>query len=316
MLSSAARVAHARHVHLTRFCGAVAVASSIVAAGCVPTAQNDAVKNASKVLQNVHVEMTPAAQIRAVQGTTISVTSDGESASEQTSYEPAEVVSELPVRVTTQYKTDNGSGSDLAELHGLAGKVDIAITIENLTAQSKYLTYDAGGEQKTAAALVGVPLTIAASTKLTGVKPSDVLTGPTGSASNTLAADASTNGILSADDDGSAVVQWGATLAPPQSGASTTLHLVADVNDFAIPTIDLAIQPRLTSDASAAGAVPRRMSRLMRSRMTRARVWAASSMLGFQGSPRVLVARFCLRSWAGHSPLNSQRPAVTRSFYR
>lgn len=59
--------------------------------------------------------------------------------------------------------------------------------------------------------------------------------------------------MLSETEDGAAVVQWATILAPPRSGASTTLRLVADVTDFQVPTIDVAVQPGLNTDLSADG---------------------------------------------------------------
>ncbi|MCU1519612.1 MAG: hypothetical protein JWQ75_4333, partial [Pseudarthrobacter sp.] len=53
--------------------------------------------------------------------------------------------------------------------------------------------------------------------------------------------------------DGATVVQWATVLAPPRSGASTTLRLVADVKDFQVPTFDVAVQPGLNTDLSADG---------------------------------------------------------------
>ena len=48
-------------------------------------------------------------------------------------------------------------------------------------------------------------------------------------------------------------MQWATVLAPPRSGASTTLRLVADVKDFQVPAFDVAIQPGLSTDLSADG---------------------------------------------------------------
>ena len=49
------------------------------------------------------------------------------------------------------------------------------------------------------------------------------------------------------------MVQWATVLAPPRSGASTTLRLVAEVKDFQVPAFDVAVQPGLNTDLSADG---------------------------------------------------------------
>src|SRR5699024_11677674 len=53
--------------------------------------------------------------------------------------------------------------------------------------------------------------------------------------------------------EGDAVVQWGTVLAPPQSEATTTFQLVADVEDFSTPEIDIAVQAGFHTDMSFEG---------------------------------------------------------------
>src|SRR5699024_7651832 len=62
-----------------------------------------------------------------------------------------------------------------------------------------------------------------------------------------------TNGVVSQTTDGNAVVQWGTVLAPPQSEATTTFRLVADVEDFSTPEFDLAVQAGFHTDMSFEG---------------------------------------------------------------
>ena len=218
----------------------------LVTTSCAYAPAPGPVSDPVKLLQNVHVSLTPAAEIQTVEGTTIAVSAAGDSSSEDTTYDAAQVVGELPVRVSLQYRAGTKYGSDLTELRGHTGPVEITLTLENLTVKPQAIEYDAAGQTRVDTALVGAPLTIAASTQLTGVRADQVTAG---SADGTTG----TNGVLSETEDGAAVVQWATILAPPRSGASTTLRLVADVTDFEVPTIDVAVQPGLNTDLSADG---------------------------------------------------------------
>lgn len=213
---------------------------------CAYAPETEPISDPVKLLQNVRVSLTPAAEIQTVEGTTIAVSAAGDSSSEDTTYDAAQVVGELPVRVSLQYRAGTKYGSDLTELRGHTGPVEINLTLENLTVKPQAIEYDAGGQSRVDTALVGAPLTIAASTQLTGVRADQVTAG---SADGTTG----TNGVLSETENGAAVVQWATILAPPRSGASTTLRLVADVTDFQVPTIDVAVQPGLSTDLSADG---------------------------------------------------------------
>lgn len=232
---------HGRAFALVGVVGVVAV----VATGCTSAAP--AVATPTRVLQTVDTSLSSDGSITAVDSTAVSVDDrTGATTSVTSVHTPSDVADDLPIRVTTSYRTADGSGSDLADLEGHDGRVEIDLTVENLTVAPQQLTYDAAGTSRTDPALVGAPLSIAASTVLTGVSPSAVVT-------DSSAGGATTDGIVSADASGDAVVQWGALLAPPRSGASTTLHLVVDADDLAAPTFDLAAQAGLSTDLSVDG---------------------------------------------------------------
>ncbi|PZE69565.1 hypothetical protein [Curtobacterium sp. MCBD17_021] len=202
-------------------------------------------ENPSRVLQTVDTRLAADGSITTISDTAISVGAD-DSSSEVTEHEAAKAASDLPLRVTTQYTTAKKSGTDLADLAGYSGRVEIDLTVENLTVRSRNLTYDVAGASRTTPALVGAPFSIAASTVLSGTAPNRVVT-------DTADAGTATDGVVSANGDGDAVVQWGRLLAPPTSGASSTLHLVADVEDFAAPSFDMAAQPGVSTDLSSTG---------------------------------------------------------------
>ncbi|WOH19415.1 hypothetical protein IRJ34_03565 [Paenarthrobacter sp. GOM3] len=236
-----------RRIPPGRALGVALVALGMIATtSCTPTPKPEPVENPVKLLQSVRVGLSSAAGVHTVEGTTISVSAAGESSAENTTYDAAQVVGELPVRVSLQYRAGEKSGSDLAELKGHTGPVEINLTLENLTVKPQTIQYDAAGQARSDTALVGAPLTVAASTKLPGLRADDVTPG---SADGTTG----TNGVLSSTEDGATVVQWATVLAPPRSGASTTLRLAADVKDFQVPEIDVAVQPGLNTDLSANG---------------------------------------------------------------
>jgi hypothetical protein len=236
-----------RRIAPGRALGAVLVTMGmIVTTSCTQTREPEPVSNPVKLLQSVRVSLSPAAGVQTIEGSTISVSASGDSSAENTKYDTAQVVGELPVRVSLQYRAGEKSGSDLSELQGHTGPVEINLTLENLTVKPRNIQYDAAGQTRSDTALVGAPLTIAASTKLAGVRADDVAAGSADGATGT-------NGVLSSTEDGATVVQWAAVLAPPRSGASTTLRLAADVKDFQVPEFDVAVQPGLNTDLSADG---------------------------------------------------------------
>lgn len=230
-----------------RTVGAALVVLGLAAAtACTPAPEPETVADPVRILQNVRVALSPSAGVETITGTTVSVSAQGNSSAEDTEYEPAEAMNELPVRVSLQYRAGDKSGSDLAELQGHTGPVEINLTLENLTVAPRVLEYDAGGQTRSETALVGAPLTVAASTRLEGIQAKDITPGSADGASGT-------NGVVSTTGDGAAVVQWATLLAPPSSGASTTLRLAADVSDFQVPTIELAVQPGIATDLSTEG---------------------------------------------------------------
>ncbi|GAA4114175.1 hypothetical protein [Enteractinococcus coprophilus] len=201
---------------------------------------------ATKVIQSVDVNLDPAGAITEVASNAVYLDElSGRSNNSTDDYTVEEVVEDLPVRVSTQYTTDEGSGSNLEDLEGHTGRVEIAVTVENLTLNSSDLTYDVAGESRQSSALVGTPLSVAGSVELKDTTASSVVVD--------VESDNTTNGVVSQTTDGDAVVQWGTVLAPPQSEATTTFRLVADVEDFSTPEFDLAVQAGFHTDMSFEG---------------------------------------------------------------
>lgn len=232
---------------LARTWGAVLTIASLgLLTACNNTPQ--ALENPSRVLQSVNVELASNASIAEVKGTAVAVDDvTGESSTTTDSYSPADVASDLPVRVSTSYRTADGTGTDLKDLQGYTGRVEIELTVQNLTVESRDVTFDVAGQSRTEPALVGAPMTIAASTEIPGLEPNSIISSTDDSSAS------GTNGIVSASPEGNTVIQWATLLAPPVSPATTTLRLVANVEDFAAPGIDVAVQPGMHTDLTVNG---------------------------------------------------------------
>ncbi|HEY4577122.1 MAG TPA: hypothetical protein VIG67_04635 [Yaniella sp.] len=221
-----------------------AVIAGLVLSACSNTAFDT--NAATKVLQSVDVNLDSTGAITDVAGQAVYIDEiTGESDSSEESFAVEDVVDDLPVRISTRYETDEGTGTNLDDLDGHTGRVNIEVTVENLTLDSSELTYDVAGESRQTPALVGTPLSVAGSTELEDTRASDIILD--------AESGTTTNGVVSQTSEGDAVVQWGTVLAPPQSEATTTFQLVADVEDFSTPEIDIAVQAGFHTDMSFEG---------------------------------------------------------------
>lgn len=216
--------------------------------GTVTSQSPHQVENATNVLQNVNVQMGRDGEVSSIESTNIYVNDkDRTSSTSNVQFKPKDVVNDLPVRVSLQYSSERGSGTNLNDLNGYSGEITIKVTVENLTVKTQDVTYDASGTSRTSPAPVGTPFSIAASTVLSG-SPTQVITTPD-------AADSSTNGVVSTNDEGKAVVQWGAISAPPVTGSSSSFVLKVKAKDFSAPTFNISVQPGFASDLSGAGII-------------------------------------------------------------
>lgn len=216
--------------------------------GTVTSQSPRQVKNATNVLQNVNIQMGRDGDVSSIESTNIYVNDkDRTSSTSNVQFKPKDVVNDLPVRVSLQYSSERGSGTNLNDLNGYSGEITIKVTVENLTVKTQDVTYDASGTSRTSPAPVGTPFSIAASTVLSG-SPTQVITTPD-------AADSSTNGVVSTNDEGKAVVQWGAISAPPVTGSSSSFVLKVKAKDFSAPTFNISVQPGFASDLSGAGII-------------------------------------------------------------
>ena len=203
------------------------------------------VQNPTHVLQNVNLKLASNGNVSAIDTNNIYVNEQEHKSSSKTiNFKVKDVINDVPVRVSTQYQSSKGTGTNLKDLNGYSGELTIKVTVENLTLKSQEVSYDAGGTKRTNQALVGVPFTVAGSVSLDNVKSNQIIT------SGDKTDDSATNGVISTTGDGKANVQWGAILVPPTSGASTSFTLKVNAQDFKAPDFDIAVQPGFASDLS------------------------------------------------------------------
>lgn len=239
-------VSFAHNSLFKRTCAILAV-STLLLSGC--STQETATVKASNILENVDVNLNSSAHVSKIHSTIVSVDGkSGASSSQEKDYTVRDVVNELPVRITTRYRTDQGSGDNLSDLEGYTGNVNIDISVENLTVKPHLLTYDVAGAQKSKNALVGAPMSVAASATFEGVQPQDIL-------SEATLESGETNGIVSTSDTGNAVIQWGKILAGPSTGSSATFTVNLKTHDFKVPEFAVAAHPGLSTDLTSSSAV-------------------------------------------------------------
>lgn len=204
-----------------------------------------AVPAPQRVLQVVNLDLGSDGSLYGAKDVVVRKAQDGSLSTDTSSVAPSRAVGDLPVRVLTSYRTAKGSGTDLKDLKGYTGRVEVDVTVQNTTVRPEQLSYDSAGRTKTAYALVGAPLTVVASANLGKHAIAEVVTSADSGAV--------TNGALSQDKQGNGTVQWASLLAPPQLAPSTTFTLVMDAKKFSLPSLNLSVQPGLAADPSIGG---------------------------------------------------------------
>ncbi|MGY1688861.1 hypothetical protein [Geodermatophilus sp. SYSU D01105] len=201
-----------------------------------------------QALQAVTVELGTDGAITALTSALVSQDEDG-SQTRTRELDPGENAADLPVRVTTSWRHDGRVGTDLAELAGVSGRVEVNVTVQNTTVRPERFQYDSGGVLRDRYELVTTPLTVVASAVLPEGSGASLVRPQPGAAEP-----GTTNGVVSTDGTAT-TVQWATLLAPPRLSASTTFTLVQDAEDFRLPEIDVAVQPGLATDTSIASLV-------------------------------------------------------------
>lgn len=196
-----------------------------------------------RLLQAVHISLGSDGSVRSISGTNFTV-NGGDVSSSDSSYSPASEASKLPVAVTLGYIYKGRSGTNLADIKGKSGTVEVDVTVTNTTVHTERIS---AGAQSTYS-LISAPVTVAAS----AVVPGGSVTNLKAPSSGTSPGGAQTTGVIQTEQGGDASVQWQAILAPPVLSSVTTFRLVEQTSSFAIPKIKLSAQPGIVTDPSAA----------------------------------------------------------------
>lgn len=220
---------------------------ALLAAAAVGAPVVFADESPQRALQAVTVELGTDGGVTALTSALVSRDEDGEETTTKTrGLDPAEHAGDLPVLITTSWRHDGRVGTDLADLDGVDGRVEIDLTVQNTTVRPERFRYDAAGVARDSYELVTTPLTVVASATLPEDGAATLVRAQPGAAEP-----GTTNGVISTGE-GETTVQWASLLAPPRLSASTTFTLVQDATDFELPQLTLAVQPGLATDTSVA----------------------------------------------------------------
>ena len=150
---------------LAKTLSVIGLATLLAVAG-VAGQQASAQAPPQRVLQAVNLDLGTDGTLYKVKDTVVRKHQDGDLSTDDDDVQPARAAADLPVRVLTSYRTARKSGTDLGDLKGYDGKVEIDVTVQNTTVRPERLTYDSAGRTKVAYALVGAPMTVVASADL------------------------------------------------------------------------------------------------------------------------------------------------------
>ncbi|RBY76940.1 hypothetical protein DQ239_12180 [Blastococcus sp. TF02-09] len=224
--------------------GASAVLLGVAAVGAPVVLADEAPQRA---LQAVTVDLGTDGGVTRLTSALVSRDEDGDATTTKTrGLDPAQHAGDLPVLITTSWRHDGRVGTDLADLEGVSGRVEINLTVQNTTVRPERFQYDAAGVARDSYELVTTPLTVVASATMPEESAATLVRSQPGATEP-----GTTNGVVSAGEGGT-TVQWASLLAPPRLSPSTTFTLVQDATDFELPELSLAVQPGLATDTSVA----------------------------------------------------------------
>ena len=220
--------------------GLVATAAGSAGASSAPS------PGPTHLLQAVDVALAPDGSIVKLTSTDISKTAKTAKAV-TTNFSPQSDSAALPVSVMVGWVANGRTGTDLSQIAGASGTVEVDVTVTNTTVHSQLVTYTDSTGTHQAYALVGAPITVEASADLANGSFSQVQAPASGSASTGQ----NTNGVISTSGS-QTQVQWETILAPPALSATTTFRLVEQTSKFVVPTFDISAQPGLITNPSTA----------------------------------------------------------------
>lgn len=220
--------------------GATAVVVALAVAGPALSLSGGSAEAGApqKLLQVVKVGLGSDGSLTSVDTTDIAQDQSGYHASDA-SLEPTAVADQMPIGVSTLYSAGGKVGSDLNDIAGASGPVQVSITVTDQTASPQRL--DAAGHSF---ALVSTPYTVIATAVVPKKSVSQVLTPAQG---EQLGQD---TGAVTTLPDGDYQIQWAAILAPPALAQSTTFTLGVDATKFQLKSLSISASPGESTDPS------------------------------------------------------------------
>ena len=222
--------------------GTGCVALLAVAGGLLPAPASATTK---RVLQSVVVSLSPDGSLTKVQATDVSQDADGRFRSSKKDIDPRVAAAGIPVVASIAYVHDGRTGTNLEDLDGVKGLVEISITLTNTSARSESFT--TGGAASPSFAQVSIPLTVVGTATLPKSSYSEIMLPPAGTTDPHT-----TNGAVRPVGKEKTVVEWASVLAPPRLPSSATFRIVERTDGFVLPDITLSVQPGLVADPSLA----------------------------------------------------------------
>lgn len=224
-------------------------AVAIIASGLqvLPAA---AAPTVTRALESVDLTLGTDGKITGILANDLLADENGGFSSRRSPVDPAQAINRLPVVVTVGYLYDGRAGTDLKDLSGVSGNVEINVTVTNTSAEARPYPSGVAGAPPTYAQVV-MPLTVVGSATLPMSSATSLVTPPTGAS-----APHTTNGLISTGR-GQSLVQWAAVLAPPRTGATTTFRVVEKAKKFVLPELTIRVTPGLSADPSLEALITR-----------------------------------------------------------
>lgn len=214
-------------------------------------AQADSMSDYDNVLQSVSIAVDSSGTIQSVSDRSVGLSADDKGINgdtEKRDFNPEEVASELPVRVSVYYRGDWGEGFDLSEIAGHSGQVEVTLWVQNLTTSAEKLTPNVGGVSSPRSVLVSAPLTVIASTHLP--ETVHVLSNENLLAAGDISEEAvdgndvrntGTNGVILREENGT-TLQWASLLASPYTPGLASFSVVMSGDNLPVPEFNVAVQ--------------------------------------------------------------------------
>lgn len=213
--------------------------------------QADSMSEYDNVLQSVSISVDSSGTIESVSDRSVGLSADGKDVkgdTEERAFNPEEVASELPVRVSVYYRGDWGEGFDLSEIAGHSGQVEVTLWVQNLTTSAERLTPNVGGVASPRSVLVSAPLTVIASTRLPEnvrvLSEENLLSASEVSETEAGVNDmknTGTNGVILREKDGT-TLQWASLLASPYTPGLASFSVVMAGDNLPVPEFNVAVQ--------------------------------------------------------------------------